>query len=56
MLTFMTMAGINYEEGTFDGRDISSSFFLEKELSHPIFYYKQQELIAMRNGPWKVFY
>ena len=53
--TFMSMAGINHEEETFDGRDISSSFFLEKELSHPIFYYKQQELIAMRNGAWKVF-
>ena len=53
--TFMSMAGINYEKETFDGRDISSSFFLEKELSHPIFYYKQQELIAMRKGAWKIF-
>ena len=51
----MSMAGINYEKETFDGRDISSSFFLEKELSHPIFYYKQQELIAMRKGAWKIF-
>ena len=53
--TFMSMAGINYDHESFDGRDISSSFFLEKELSHPIFYYKQQELIAMRNGAWKIF-
>ncbi len=53
--TFMSMAGINYEKESFDGSDISSSFFLEKELSHPIFYYKQQELIAMRNGAWKIF-
>ena len=51
----MSMAGINYDHESFDGRDISSSFFSEKELSHPIFYYKQQELIAMRNGAWKIF-
>jgi len=53
--TFMTMAGIDYEEETFDGRDISSSFFLEKEVAHPIYYYQQQELMAMRNGSWKIF-
>ena len=53
--TFLGMAGIEYQKEELDGMDLSESFTKGTALDHPIYYYQQQELMALRTGAWKIF-
>ena len=54
--TFLSMAGINgVPEIILDGYDISNTFFENKVVRELVHYYRQDELVALRKGSWKIF-
>ena len=56
--TFGRLAGVNTPFKNVDGHDISGLLFKHEKVKSPykaFYYYQQQQLQAIRSGPWKLF-
>ena len=53
--TILAMADIDTEDFSLDGLDISATFSEHEEVQDQVFYYRNEEFVALRKGPWKIF-
>lgn len=52
--TFLSMAGKEIPD-QLDGIDLSDTFLSNKAVRNEMFYYRQGQMVAYRQGPWKLF-